>query len=1002
MEISRDEPIFSSIDTITKLLVNNSNNKLVISIYNDNGSWSESEFNNYINTFRSSNYDETIKDEYLEIINSDNIKLVITKLKNILLYCNSNNYKQTEYKWIRDTLQLEEKVNDLFDVNIDMNVYQTEIIETEPIKWDTDLKRFKLIKEFTYVIDEGVIAVGRIVKDSVTNYLTMKKSRINNTSEIHYEFELQITKTSNILIGIIKSIQALFLSKIVLTKKQQYQILEEYRNLVSIETHNNKNDNTVYLLTPKPVALKKHNLENPDNYGIVSILRGYTVTEKADGERLLLYINNKGDVYTIDSSKRVEGTGIKAKKEAYNSLIDGEYVHCNKRIDGIKRNLYAAFDIYFLNGEKLTSLPLLDSKQKCRYNEMLKLKGLLSSKKSMIDFIVKTHNYSNDIYGENKKILNNPHKYPYETDGLIFTPAKLAVYSYYPTMPVEIKTDMSWNSVFKWKPPEQNTIDFLIKFIGDVKKDGLKYRKFGLYVSDKNMLNEYNIKNVLNIRYKYTNLDRLTNYLETTEKDVFKLFVPNKYYFTDSEFAYMEINAKGEVRAENSDKIENNTIVEFRYDLIDKQWKAIRVRTDKTRIYNKGIFDKTANSAQVALDTWDTIHNCITVSMIVGNTDIKLDIDENPETVGEISEDNVLDTDDIYYERNVPFNKISNGMLLLHMLIKSHIYNKPELFKHPTRNQKIRGTLLELACGQAGDLNNWKYSKYSFVLGIDLVKSNIYTSKGSYSRLIKEHRRQLTYNNKTGKNFSLLDMAFAVGDCTLDIKTGEAAIDPESRNLLKLVMNPVEKQRNLDIYERALAGKGKDKFNAISCMFAIHYFFENEKKLEQFLKNVSENLQTDGLFFTTFMDGLSVEQELEKSKTGIIEGRKIFDDYSVPVWAIIKQFTKETYYNKKIDVFIENTQKLITEFLVDFKFLVKKAKEFNLELEETELFSETYEKIKKDFEQENTEEIYKNKYNLYESWRIDDHKKSLSEFETNELSKTFSFLNRWVIFKKVR
>jgi hypothetical protein len=181
-------------------------------------------------------------------------------------------------------------------------------------------------------------------------------------------------------------------------------------------------------------------------------------------------------------------------------------------------------------------------------------------------------------------------------------------------------------------------------------------------------------------------------------------------------------------------------------------------------------------------------------------------------------------------------------------------------------------------------------------------------------------------------------------------------------------------------------------------MFAIHYFFESEMKLEQFLKNVSDNLQTNGLFFATFMDGVSVENELAKSKKGIIEGRKVFDEYSVPVWAIIKQYNKETYYNKKIDVFIENTQKLISEFLVNFDFLVKKAKEFNLILEDTELFSESYEKIKKDFEKP---ELIKTKYNLYENWRIEDHKKSLVELETNEISKKFSFLNRWVVFKKI-
>jgi len=52
-------------------------------------------------------------------------------------------------------------------------------------------------------------------------------------------------------------------------------------------------------------------------------------------------------------------------------------------------------------------------------------------------------------------------------------------------MPVDLKPDMTWNCVFKWKPPEQNTVDFLIKYISDVDKNGKRYRKFGLYVGDK-------------------------------------------------------------------------------------------------------------------------------------------------------------------------------------------------------------------------------------------------------------------------------------------------------------------------------------------------------------------------------------------------------------------------------------------------------------------------------------------------------------------------------------
>ena len=62
MEISQDEAIFTSIDKIKKLIDGASNDDFIIQIHNDNGSWSETEFNNFVNTFKSSGYKETIKD----------------------------------------------------------------------------------------------------------------------------------------------------------------------------------------------------------------------------------------------------------------------------------------------------------------------------------------------------------------------------------------------------------------------------------------------------------------------------------------------------------------------------------------------------------------------------------------------------------------------------------------------------------------------------------------------------------------------------------------------------------------------------------------------------------------------------------------------------------------------------------------------------------------------------------------------------------------------------
>ena len=70
--------------------------------------------------------------------------------------------------------------------------------------------------------------------------------------------------------------------------------------------------------------------------------------------------------------------------------------------------------------------------------------------------------------------------FEYETDGLIFTPSNTGVGSdkIGENLP---PTKMTWTKSFKWKPPEFNTVDFLVTtkktesggdFIGNIFEDG--------------------------------------------------------------------------------------------------------------------------------------------------------------------------------------------------------------------------------------------------------------------------------------------------------------------------------------------------------------------------------------------------------------------------------------------------------------------------------------------------------------------------------------------------
>jgi 2-polyprenyl-3-methyl-5-hydroxy-6-metoxy-1,4-benzoquinol methylase len=765
------------------------------------------------------------------------------------------------------------------------------------------------------------------------------------------------------------------MSNIILTKKQQTEVLKDYQELIKKDMNIPPYFKDVPLLTPKPVTLEKRNLTNPDDYGSISILRDYVVTEKADGERMLMYINNEGHVYLISSSLKVEDTGMKAMKGAYNSLIDGEYVSCNKRIDGVKRSLYASFDIYYLNGKSITSLPLVE-KGECRNKEMLKLPALLNTKGNEMEFIVKIHRDGGNILKECNEILSNPHNYPYEIDGLIFTPAKLAVYSFYPSIPVPITQNMGWDRLFKWKPPEQNTIDFLVKLMGEVKKDGIIYKKMGLYVGT-NPLTTKDLTIDEGLRLRYDKEYNKQEFLKTREmiknKEDFipTPFKPIIYYHPDVEYAFMNINTKGEMRAENGDLITGDMIVEFRYNLEEKRWIAIRVREDKTRIYKKGIFSKTANSLPVAMNIWLSIHNPIPTEMIMGNTIINAD---------NLLEGKTLEADDVYYTRGIPRRYLlSYNMITFHNIgINERLYMR----------SKNKGSLLELACGQASDLSRWINAGYKFVVGIDLSKDNIYKANdGAYARMLKEYGR-FNKDRRVEKGF-FPNIAFAAGDCGMDIRSGDAGVDEESKELLRIIMN--NNQTKIKPYYKHIASKGVGGFDVITCMFAIHYFFSSEDVLNGFIGNVSNNLKKGGIFMATFMDGGTVERAINGSGGQMVEGRKLLGGKEIPIWAIIKRYVEKegevNMYNRKVDIFIENTQRLIPEYLVSFEFLVDKMKEFGLELEDTELYRETFEKMKANIPKEEEKQS-----------SLD---KTILELDKEELQKKFSFMNRWTVFKKV-
>lgn len=209
-----------------------------------------------------------------------------------------------------------------------------------------------------------------------------------------------------------------------------------------------------------PVTLERVHVgkERPFN-----ILSGYTVTNKADGERCGLYVCRDRRLIRVTPNGIVTFTGLVALDDTHvEDFLDGEYI--------ASKNLFCIFDVYRYRGRDVKVLPLFTTDEDVK-------KYPLSSRLGCARLFVQ--DISKDFATEPGEILRIETKlflagdgpameeaiqrildteFEYEIDGLIFTPRN---------SPVAPSTDVKgrrWIRVYKWKPPHQNSIDFLVRY----------------------------------------------------------------------------------------------------------------------------------------------------------------------------------------------------------------------------------------------------------------------------------------------------------------------------------------------------------------------------------------------------------------------------------------------------------------------------------------------------------------------------------------------------------
>ena len=186
-----------------------------------------------------------------------------------------------------------------------------------------------------------------------------------------------------------------------------------------------------YFPGPQPISIERRHFP---------ILKGaeYLVCEKTDGERYMmvaLTFEGKRKCLFVNRSFNMFEVPINLKKVAYEgTILDGE----------LYENTLMVYDAVFANGEPVWDLNLLLRLEACK----VVTGSVIYMKQDMYRLKVKTFHRMADYTTFLDVYLPTVTQ---RIDGLVFTPVN---------EPVKIGTH---ETMFKWKPKEKNTVDFLMK-----------------------------------------------------------------------------------------------------------------------------------------------------------------------------------------------------------------------------------------------------------------------------------------------------------------------------------------------------------------------------------------------------------------------------------------------------------------------------------------------------------------------------------------------------------
>ena len=213
-----------------------------------------------------------------------------------------------------------------------------------------------------------------------------------------------------------------------------------------------------YFPGPQPISIEHRHFP---------VLKGaeYLVCEKTDGERYMMVacmFEGKKKCIFVNRAFNMFEVPINLKKSAYDgTILDGE----------LYEDTLMVYDAVWVNGESVWDLNLMKRLEAARSI----MKSIIYMKSDQYRLKCKTFHQMREFGKFMDEYLPTVQQ---KIDGLVFTPVN---------EPIRIGTH---ETMFKWKPQEKNTVDFLMKWEPSRETPGFKpgTPAWRLYVQEKGKL----------------------------------------------------------------------------------------------------------------------------------------------------------------------------------------------------------------------------------------------------------------------------------------------------------------------------------------------------------------------------------------------------------------------------------------------------------------------------------------------------------------------------------